>query len=107
MADHLAVMYAGRIVESGTAEEVFGQPRHPYTQGLLRCIPGRGVHVERLGSIPGIVPSLIGEMHGCSFRNRCDYATDICARGEIAARSSSPGRTWRCIREDAAAEATP
>jgi peptide/nickel transport system ATP-binding protein len=99
IADRVAIMYGGRIVETGTAEEVFAQPRHPYTQGLLDCIPGHGAtgRNSRLGSIPGIVPSLIGESRGCSFRNRCGYATAICAEGEIALRELSPGRGYRCV----------
>jgi peptide/nickel transport system ATP-binding protein len=101
MADHLAVMYAGRIVETGTAAEVFGDPKHPYTQGLLRCMPSQ-VRIEqgqmsRLGSIPGIVPSLVGDIEGCSFFNRCDFASDVCARGEIASQELSAGRAYRCV----------
>jgi peptide/nickel transport system ATP-binding protein len=77
VATHAAVMYAGEIVETGSAREVFAQPMHPYTQGLLRCIPvpGRIKRRARLGSIPGLVPSLIGDPQGCAFRNRCPYAS--------------------------------
>ena len=105
MADHLAVMYAGKIVESGTAVEVFDDPRHPYTRGLLRCMPthAHGAPVDRLGSIPGIVPSLVGDMKGCSFRNRCEYARDACSVGEIALRETSQDRAYRCILDAAEA----
>ena len=60
-------------------------PLHPYTQGLLACIPvpGRTARGEFLGSIPGMVPSLIGEVHGCSFRNRCPHGTERCARASL------------------------
>jgi peptide/nickel transport system ATP-binding protein len=77
VATHAAVMYAGEIVETGSAREVFAQPMHPYTQRLLRCIlvPGRIKRRARLGSIPGLVPSLIGDPQGCAFRNRCPYAS--------------------------------
>ena len=73
IADKVAVMYAGQIVETGPAKDIFKNPMHPYTQGLLSCIPTpgktrRGAH---LGSIPGGVPVLIGDMVGCLFANRC------------------------------------
>ena len=99
IADRVAVMYAGRIVETGTAEEIFAAPMHPYTQGLLECIPvpGRTQTGDRLGSIPGLVPSLIGETSGCMFRNRCAYASDGCATGEIALSELGPGRAYRCV----------
>ena len=69
-------MYAGQIVEQGTAEEVFERPLHPYTRGLMGCIPipGKTARGGHLGSIPGLVPSLVGEIHGCAFRDRCAYA---------------------------------
>jgi peptide/nickel transport system ATP-binding protein len=99
IADQVAVMYAGEIVEAGTAQEVFGQPTHPYTQGLLECIPipGRVRPGERLGSIPGIVPSLIGDLQGCAFANRCRYAQPQCHAGEIPVRGPSPDRYYRCL----------
>jgi peptide/nickel transport system ATP-binding protein len=99
MADRVAIMYAGRIVETGTTREIFGAPHHPYTQGLLDCIPtpGKTAHGDRLGSIPGMVPSLIGDVRGCMFRNRCSYAAEPCANGEIAMRDLAPGRGYRCI----------
>jgi peptide/nickel transport system ATP-binding protein len=99
MADRVAVMYAGRVVETGTSAEIFAAPQHPYTRGLLACIPVPGSHGKRLGSIPGIVPSLIGENEGCMFRNRCSYASEACRHGEIALREMSPGRAYRCILE--------
>ena len=107
MADHLAVMYAGKIVETGTAVEVFDTPCHPYTRGLLRCMPtNAAVGAERLGSIPGIVPSLVGEIRGCSFRNRCEFASDACASGDIALREVSGGRAYRCILEHGAMQSS-
>jgi peptide/nickel transport system ATP-binding protein len=99
MADRVAVMYAGRVVETGAAAEIFAAPQHPYTRGLLACIPVPGSQGKRLGSIPGIVPSLIGENEGCMFRNRCSYAGELCRRGEIALRELSPGRGYRCVLE--------
>ncbi len=98
MAQRVAVMYAGRIVETGTVAEVLRSPQHPYTQGLLECVPVAGADRRaRLGSIPGIVPSLIGASAGCSFRNRCHYATAPCAGGEIAMRELGNGRGYRCV----------
>ncbi|MFN3460292.1 MAG: ABC transporter ATP-binding protein [Oceanibaculum sp.] len=99
VADKVAVMYAGQIVESGTVNEVFDNPMHPYTQGLLRCIPvpgktRRGAH---LGSIPGIVPSLIGEIRGCAFANRCGYTFEDCASVDVPLTETAPGRGYRCL----------
>ncbi|MDT3718301.1 ABC transporter ATP-binding protein [Pseudomonas oryzihabitans] len=81
IADRVAVMYAGQIVEQAPAAELFAEPRHPYTRGLLACIPvpGRTRPGEPLGAIPGLVPSLVGEQHGCAFRNRCPQAVAACA----------------------------
>ena len=99
VATHVAVMYAGEIVETGTAREVFSRPTHPYTQGLLRCIPvpGKTRRRARLGSIPGLVPSLIGTIHGCAFRNRCPYAVEDCVKAPVALTEISTGRACRCV----------
>lgn len=99
MADRVMVMYAGRAVETGTAVEVFENPTHPYTQGLINCIPvpGRTKPGFKLGSIRGIVPALIGDIDGCLFRNRCDHATDKCYSGEIDLSEISDGRAYRCL----------
>ena len=96
---HAAVMYAGEIVETGTAAEVFARPAHPYTQGLLRCVPvpGRTKRRARLGSIPGLVPSLIGDPQGCAFRNRCSHAFADCASTRVTLAEISPGRSYRCL----------
>ena len=106
MADRLAVMYAGKIIETGGAVEVFTHPQHPYTRGLLRCMPGYGGGGgdRRLGSIPGLVPSLIGEIDGCGFRNRCDFATSDCASGDLGLRALGGGHSYRCRLEPGEAE---
>jgi peptide/nickel transport system ATP-binding protein len=102
IADRVAVMYAGEVVEEGAATEVFATPRHPYTQGLLSCIPipGRTEPGGRLGTIPGVVPSLTGEFHGCGFRDRCAHAQDSC-RHTVPVHASASGHSWRCILDGA------
>ncbi len=99
VADRVAVMYAGQVVEEGTTERIFLAPLHPYTQGLLDClpIPGKMPRGSRLGSIPGKVPSLIGELTGCSFANRCNYANEECVGNKIPFTVLRPGRGYRCV----------
>src|SRR4051812_25690311 len=102
IADRVAVMYAGEIVETGPAGALFRNPRHPYTQGLLSCIPvpGRTRPGETLGVIPGVVPSLVGDVHGCPFRDRCPHARPQCAL-EPPHRVDAEAHGWRCILEAA------
>jgi peptide/nickel transport system ATP-binding protein len=100
VADRIAVMYAGQIVETGTALEIFEHPTHPYTQGLLECIPipGKTERGAYLGSIPGIVPSLIGELPGCHFASRCRYTMNRCRSGEIGFQDrNDSGHAFRCL----------
>jgi peptide/nickel transport system ATP-binding protein len=98
VADRVAVMYAGEIVETGTAAEIFHRPLHPYTEGLLAClpVPGRTRPGARLGAIPGVVPSLVGELGGCAFRDRCPHAFAACARLAPPAATVGEGRAYRC-----------
>ena len=82
MADRVSVMYAGEVVESAPADALFAAPTHPYTRGLLRCIPVPG-SVRRdapLGSIPGVVPRIAPNFVGCAFRDRCAHAVAECTR---------------------------
>ena len=98
IARQVAVMYAGQIVEEGPVADIFSAPRHPYTQGLLGCIPvpGRSAPGEALGTIPGVVPSLVGELRGCAFADRCAYAQAQC-RTAVPIHGQPPGQQWRCI----------
>jgi peptide/nickel transport system ATP-binding protein len=102
IAHRVAVMYAGEIVETANAGALFRNPRHPYTRGLLSCIPvpGRTRSGERLGVIRGTVPSLVGNLTGCLFRERCDHATGRCAEPPPR-RDDARDHAWRCILEEA------
>jgi len=79
IADTVAVMYAGRIVEHGPSAEVIGHPAHPYTEGLLNSIPSRTTPGQRLNQIPGMAPSVLHLPPGCPFAPRCRYARPACA----------------------------
>jgi peptide/nickel transport system ATP-binding protein len=78
LCDRVIVMYAGRAVEQGTAEQIFGRPRHPYTQALLKAVPSAKLRGGRLATIPGRVPSLSALPTGCPFHPRCPLAQDAC-----------------------------
>lgn len=101
IADRVAIMYAGEIMEEGPVKEIYAQPRHPYTEGLMSCIPvpGRTPAGGRLGTIPGVVPSLIGTLQGCAFRDRCIHAQPSC-HNTIPIHQTDDGQRWRCIRHD-------
>ena len=81
-AHHVAVMYAGKVVEYATVEDLFGHPRHPYSIGLFRSLPDLAAPGERLATIPGSVPSATRFPSGCRFRTRCSIASDKCAADE-------------------------
>ena len=95
LADHVSVMYAGRIVEQGTAEQVLGRPRHPYTRGLLDSVPANNARGARLKQIPGMTPSLLDLPPGCPFRERCSYAQSDCAETPLM-RPLPTGQSVRC-----------
>ena len=78
MADYVVVMYAGRIVEQGTAKEIYHEPMHPYTIGLMKSRPILNGEIERLYSIPGNVPNPINLPQYCYFKNRCEKCIEKC-----------------------------
>ena len=80
IADKVAVMYAGKIVETGEVHEIFANPRHPYTQGLISCIPKLDTNDTRLTTIQGMVPRLVDMPAGCRFSTRCPYADEKCRK---------------------------
>ena len=98
IATSVAVMYAGEIIEQANARDLFARPRHPYTAGLMDCIPvpGKTVPGGHLGAIPGVVPSLVGDLAGCMFRDRCPYAEEACRTAPPAHQAGD--HIWRCIR---------
>ena len=96
LADRVCVMYAGRIVEQGTAEAVLGSPRHPYTRGLLDSVPSNNTRGARLAQIPGMTPSLLNLPPGCPFRERCPRAAPDCAIDPAVVPLGRAGRTIRC-----------
>ncbi len=97
LADEIAVMYAGRVVEKGNVEEVLDRPMHPYTHGLIGSVPSRNRRGEPLRQIPGMTPSLLNLPPGCSFRTRCARAAEVCT-AEPQIEHPTPGRDLRCFR---------
>ena len=96
MAARAQVMYAGRVVEEAAVDTLFSAPRHPYTEGLLRSLPGESATGARLRSIPGVVPSLAELPTGCHLRPRCEYARQRCGE-QVPALTGQDGRTVRCF----------
>jgi peptide/nickel transport system ATP-binding protein len=82
LADRVATMYAGKIVELGSVLDTFYKPAHPYTLGLIQAVPTVTGDFEELSSIPGAPPDLVNPPPGCKFHPRCTYATDICYEEE-------------------------
>ncbi len=109
VADEVCVMYAGRVAEQGSVREIFKNPRHPYTRGLLNSIPTLSkdptgkIKKNRLETIPGIVPNLLHLPQGCRFQERCSYAIDSCRGMEPDLRTVAPDlvapHAIRCIRD--------
>ena len=100
VAQRVVVMYAGQVVEEASVEALFANPRHPYTQGLIRSIPRidtAALQKVRLEQIPGTVPKLIEPAEGCRFAARCRYAQPECVAATPALREPVPGHKVRCI----------
>ena len=104
LADRIAVMYAGRIVEAGTLAEVLDNPRHPYTRGLLDSVPDVGVRGQRLAQIDGMAPRLDTRPPGCAFAPRCPRASAQC-REVDPPEAAQAGRRYRCHHPLARGEA--
>ena len=96
MADYVVVMYAGRIVEKGTAEEIFEHPSHPYTIGLMASKPVVGKQVDELYSIPGKVPNPINMPNYCYFKDRCEMCVEGCSGAYPEEISLSPTHKVSC-----------
>jgi peptide/nickel transport system ATP-binding protein len=102
LADDIAVMYAGKIVETGTVAQVLDRPMHPYTNGLLSSVPSSNVRGQPLKQIRGMTPSLLAIGSGCAFRDRCDYRQALCddmpslAVSSTAAAVSGTSHAVRC-----------
>ena len=99
VADEVAVMYAGRLVERGPVNEVFTAPAHPYTEGLLASVRSRADRFTPLHVIPGRVPDPSESVEACTFAPRCEYADEECRASEPAleAPAGVGGRAWRCF----------
>lgn len=98
MADEVAVMYAGDIVEKAATRDLFDDPKHPYTIGLMNSIPDVEEDVERLRTLEGLVPSLYDMPSGCRFAPRCQFACDQCEKQRIELTELEGGRQVRCRR---------
>jgi peptide/nickel transport system ATP-binding protein len=104
VAQRVVVMYAGQVVEEAPVCELFGNPRHPYTQGLIRSIPRidlDAAHRARLEAIPGTVPKLIEPAAGCRFAGRCRHVTEACLGATPPLREAAPGHKVACILQPA------
>jgi len=103
-AQKVAVMYAGKIVESAAVDALFANPLHPYTQGLLESIPARCIETtgkgDYLKTIPGSVPGLYDFVQGCRFHDRCSYAMDVCAKQEPSFLELEQGHFVSCWKYD-------
>jgi len=103
MCDRVGVLYAGELIEEGPARRVFEQPRHPYTVGLLRCLPRLGQRKDhgRLDTIPGFLPPPGHELSGCIFAPRCPIVEQRCRDAAPPAFDAGPGQTSRCYLHEA------
>jgi len=100
IADRIAVMYAGKIVEYTDTRSIFYKPLHPYTFGLLTSIPRLDMEIEKLESIPGVVPDPLHFPEGCKFHPRCSFATEKCHKEEPGLMEIEEGHMVRCWHAD-------
>lgn len=98
VCDRVVVMYAGRVAEQGTVDEIFRNPVHPYTLGLMASVPKLGQKTEFLQTIEGMVPSLENLPAGCRFQERCKFVTEKCRKVEPTLKSLSPNHQAACWR---------
>jgi peptide/nickel transport system ATP-binding protein len=105
ISDRIAVMYAGRFVETGTTRQVMKAPSHPYTQGLLHSTVHGGMRGQPLQTIPGTPPNLAALPLGCAFAPRCRYVQEACRGGDIPVIMKPDGAMARCVRASAMVEA--
>ena len=96
ICDRVSVMYAGQIVESGTVHDIFKNPKHPYTRGLINSVPGIKQSIEEFSTIPGTVPRLIDPPTGCRFNPRCEYAKEKCENIKPETREIRENHTAAC-----------
>ena len=104
MADYVVVMYAGRVIEKGTAREIFKDPRHPYTIGLMNSKPVVGKHIDRLYSIPGSVPNPVDMPNYCYFKDRCEMCVEGCQGEYPSVYQITPTHSVSCYRRKEAQE---
>jgi oligopeptide/dipeptide ABC transporter ATP-binding protein len=97
ICDRVAVMYAGRIAEVGTPTQIFRNPRHPYTRGLLAAIPGAGAARGRLAAIEGTVPELVDPPPSCRFVGRCAYEAPVCSTVDPVLASATEDQSVACF----------
>jgi oligopeptide/dipeptide ABC transporter ATP-binding protein len=107
MCDRVAVMYAGRIVESGPVRAIFNSPAHPYTQALLHSVPSMDEDIERLYSIDGQPPALWDLPRGCRFAPRCRHADDRCHEAYPPSVRLSDGHTADCWKVETTCQVSP
>ena len=101
ICDRVAVMYAGRIVEIGKAEEIFANPSHPYTRGLMAAVPSNGIPRGSLSAIKGTVPELIDPPDSCRFSGRCPYEVNGCRVNDPKLRKITESHSVACFINDA------
>lgn len=100
VADMVGVMYAGEMIETGTVYEIFDNPKHPYTQQLMKALPRITKQEGRLETIRGAVPKMINPDKGCRFANRCNYATERCWSENPPIHKSSDTHSYSCFCEE-------